>query len=231
MVDVVILIILVIAAAIGYQKGLIRSLLGAVGGMLTLALAYGLARPVAVLLGERLGAVEAISAKVLAIIPLPETLDTAIASINGVAALYSFLEESALPKGLKESILNGVQDQVYALGEGVFMTISEAVARVVAQYIWQGIVFALLWAVLSIGIFGLGRLVTGLIHRLPLIGTLDRVCGALISIMLLAVVLTVLYEALGVLIALNHDQSGLLLAISQSKILPMLQELFHTAID
>lgn len=226
MADVVILIILVIAAWMGYAKGLIRSLIGLAGGLVSLLGTFILAKPLASALAKPLGVVAKISEKVQALIPMPEDLEGVRASIDGVAALYEFLNNSHLPKGLEEGILNGVSDQIYHLGEGAFLTMAEAVAQVIAAYIWQGIVFAVLWLILSVAVVWGSRLMLGILHRIPLIGTIDRVAGALVFLLLFCLILAVLYDALGVFIGLNTD-NAILAALNESAILPLLQSVFR----
>lgn len=230
MVDVVIIIVLLAALLAGYSKGLICALVGLVGNIAALILALILAKPVAAATGGRFGTVAAIGEKLQRMIPLPEGFDQALASTDGVSALYMYLNESHLPKGLQQSIVQNVQDQVHALGEGVFMTMAESVAQVVAQYIWQGLVFVLLWLVLGLLIIGGSRLIMGVIHHVPVVGKVDRMLGAAVMMTLVALTLAVLYNALGVFVEMSAADHTVMNAISQSKVLPMLQGLLQLVI-
>ena len=230
MVDAVIAVLLLAAAVVGYGKGLIRSLVGLVGNVLALGLAFVLARPVAQATGGALGVEAAIAAKIERLLPLPEGFDEALASTQGTSALYTYLNDMHLPKAWQQSIAQSVQDQVHQLGEGVFMTMSETVSRAVAAYIWQGLVFVLLWLVLGLIIIGGSRLLAGLAHQVPIIGTVDRSLGAAVMLILVALTLAVLYNALAVFAQINAADNALMAAISRSQLLPILQSLLQLAL-
>lgn len=231
MVDMVVLGLLAAAFVVGYGRGLVRSLVGLVGNLAALALAFGLARPAAAWSGERFGAVSALAGKVERLLPLPEGFDEALASTDGVSALYSYLNQLHLPKGLHQSLVQSVQDHVHELGQGVFMTMTESVSQVVAAYLWQGLVFVLLWLVLAALLMGGSRLIMGVVHQVPIVGTVDRAAGGVVMLLLVALTLAVLYNALGVLVGLHAEDNALWAAISQSKLLGGLQTLLQTAVS
>lgn len=231
MVDIVVLVLLAAAFMLGYGRGLVRSLVGLVGNLAALALAFGLARPVALWSGEKFGTVSALAGQVQRMLPLPEGFDEALASTDGVSALYTYLNQLHLPKGLRQNLVQSVQDYVHELGQGVFMTMSETVSQVVAEYVWQGLVFVLLWLVLAVLLMGGSRLIMGVVHHVPIVGTVDRAAGGVVMLLLAALTLAVLYNALGVLVGLHAEDNALWAAISQSKLLSGLQTLLQTAIS
>ena len=176
------------------------------------------------------GVVGNLAQKVQKVLPLPEGFDEAIASTDGVSALYMYLNKLPLPKGLRQNLVQNVQDHVHELGQGVFMTMSESVARVVAEYIWQGMVFVILWLVIAAFIMGGSRLIMHVVHQVPIVGTVDRAAGGVIMLLLVAVTLAVLYNALGVFVGLHAEDNAILAAIGQSKILGGLQSLLQAAV-
>ena len=231
MVDIVVLVLLAAAFIVGYGRGLVRSLVGLVGNLAALALAFGLARPVALWSGEKFGAVNMLAGKVQELLPLPEGFDEALASADGVSALYTYLNQLHLPKGLRQSLVQSVQEHVHELGQGVFMTMSESVSQVVAEYIWQGVVFVLLWLAIAALLMGGSRLIMGVVHQVPIVGTVDRAAGGVVMLILVALTLAVLYNALGVLVGLHAEDNALWAAISESKLLSGLQTILQTAVS
>lgn len=230
MVDVVVLVLLLAAFLVGCGRGLVRSLVGLVGNLAALALAFVAAAPAAQWSGERFGMVGVLAQKIQKLLPLPEGFDEAIASTEGVSALYTYLNQLPLPKGLRQSLVQNVQDHVHELGQGVFMTMSESVARVVAEYIWQGVVFVILWLAIAALIMGGSRLIMHVVHQVPIVGTVDRAAGGVIMMLLVAVTLAVLYNALGVFVGLHAEDHAILAAIGQSKILGGLQSMLQAAV-
>ena len=230
MVDLVVLIFLAAAFLVGYNRGLVRSLVGLLGNVGALLLALLFSRPLAAWSGVRFGTVALLAGQVRRILPLPEGFDEALATTDGVSALYSYLNQLHLPKGLLKNLVQSVQDQVHDLGQGVFMTMSETVAQVVARYIWQGVVFVVLWLVLAALIMGGSRLIMGLVHQVPIVGTVDRAAGGVVMLFLVALTLAVLYHALGVLVGLHAQEHALLAAIDQSRILKGLEAILQAAV-
>lgn len=229
--DIVVLVILLLSFAMGYGRGLIRSLIGIAGNLLALGLAFFLAKPVSIWSGEHFGAVSALSLRLQKVLPLPDELDLSLASPEGVSALYMYLKALPLPQGLTQNLVQSVQDNVHSLSQGIFRTMGEAISLVVAEYIWQGIVFVLLWAVLTLLLSLICRMLIGLVHRIPVVGTLDRVVGGIATLGLAALTLAVLYQALGVLVGLKAADNVLLSSIGASHILPSLQGILQSIIS
>lgn len=218
-IDGIIVTLLIFAAWRGYHKGLLHSFVGLLGNIVGLGLAMGLSRPLGVIINQQTGIVGKMALKIQEMLPIPTELAQMSASMDGVGQLYTALEGSVLPEGIKRTLIQGVQDQVTALEAGIFVTIAQTLANVVAQYIWQGLMLVGLWALLSLVIGLGGRLLIGTIHHIPLVGALDRFIGAIISVFLVVLTLTVLYSALG-LIGLWQNTF-----IAQSTILPLLHNI------
>ena len=229
--DIVVLAILLLSFGTGYGRGLIRSLVGTVGNLLALGLAFFFAKPVALWSGEHFEAVKALSQRLQRILPLPDGLDLSLASPEGVSALYMYLKQLPLPRGLTQSLVQSVQDNVRTLGQGIFVTMGESVALVLARYIWQGLVFVILWLVLAIFVSVVCRIFADMVHRIPVVGTLDRVAGGMTTLCLAALTLAVLYQALGVLVGLQAADNVLLSSIGASHILQGLHGLLQGIIS
>lgn len=62
-------------------------------------------------------------------------------------------------------------------------------------------------------------------------GTVDRAAGGVIMLILVALTLAVLYNALGVLVGLHAEDNALWAAISESRLLSGLQTILQTAVS
>ena len=220
MVDMILILLLLGAAWVGYRRGLLGSLVGLLGNILALFLAYWSRDAVSQAIDQQYGTVNWIAGKIEGLLPIPDALANTATSMDGVGQLYSLLEQMHLPQGLKDNLIQGVQDQAANLTNGLFETMSYTLSHILAQSIWQGIVFILLWIILAGVIIWGSQLLIGLLHHIPLVGTIDRVGGALVSIFLVGLTVTVLYSAVG---HLGLWENPLL---EQSQILNTLQKLW-----
>lgn len=215
-IDGIIVALLLFAAWRGYHKGLLHSFVGLLGNIVALALAFGLSKPIGQMINQQTDVVGKIALKIQGFLPIPPELASVTASMEGVGQLYSVLEGSILPETMKHNIIQGVQDQVTTLGAGIFNTMAQLVSQVLAQYLWQGLVFLGLWIILALVITLGSRLIVGTIHHIPLLGTIDRWGGAIINSLLIGLTIGILYSAIGLIGLWQND------LIAQSTLLPLL---------
>lgn len=194
-VDIILVGAFLLAGYLGYQKGLLKSLLGLFGNIIALVSAYFLAPSVTVLVDEQWHFSEAIGAFLVKLIPMPENFFTTIASISGMGQLYSYLNESVLPASLKEGILAAVQEQVNQVGAGVYATMADIVATTAAMSVLRGLVFIGLWLALCIVFVVAGKFLGDVVHTLPIIGFVDRMGGAVVAMGIVLLTVIVLYHA------------------------------------
>jgi len=122
-----------------------------------------------------------------------------MASFEGMGQLYTYLESSFLPDSIKESILAAVQQQVDAVGVGVYATMADMVCNTVATSLLRGLTFIGLWLLFCLVLFLISHVVAGVIHMVPVVGFIDRVGGMAVSLLLIFITTLVLYKGISIL--------------------------------
>ena len=199
MLDLVLAVIFLVVAITGFRKGFLKSLIGLFGNFLALAGSYVLAAPVTQWLNQQFGIAELLGGPIGRLLPMPESFSTVMASFIGLGQLYSYLDQSILPASLRENIIMAVQEQINAVGVGVYATMADIIATTVAMSILKGLVFIALWALLWVALFLVSHVLAGVVHLVPVVGLVDRLGGMLVSLLLAAITLLILYKGISVL--------------------------------
>lgn len=199
MLDLVLAVIFLVVAITGFRKGFLKSLIGLFGNFLALAGSYVLAAPVTQWLNQQFGIAELLAGPIGRLLPMPESFSTVMASFIGLGQLYSYLDQSILPTSLRENIIMAVQEQINAVGVGVYATMADIIATTVAMSILKGLVFIALWALLCVALFLVSHVLAGVVHLVPVVGLVDRLGGMLVSLLLAAITLLILYKGISVL--------------------------------
>ncbi|MGM9525768.1 MAG: CvpA family protein [Peptococcaceae bacterium] len=199
MLDLVLAVIFLVVAITGFRKGFLKSLIGLFGNFLALAGSYVLAAPVTQWLNQQFGIAELLAGPIGRLLPMPESFSTVMASFIGLGQLYSYLDQSILPASLRENIIMAVQEQINAVGVGVYATMADIIATTVAMSILKGLVFIVLWALLCVALFLVSHVLAGVVHLVPVVGLVDRLGGMLVSLLLAAITLLILYKGISVL--------------------------------
>lgn len=199
MLDMVIAAVFVFVAVIGFRKGFLKSLIGLFGNLIALAGSYLLASPVALWLDEQFGTASLLAGSIRQLLPMPDNFSTMIASFQGMGQLYTYLDQSILPDTIKQNILSAVQEQVNAVGAGVYATMADMIATTVALSILKGVVLIGLWALFCVLLFFVSHVLVGVVHLVPVVGLVDRLGGMLVSLFLAALTLLLLYKGISVL--------------------------------
>ncbi len=199
MLDLVLAVIFLVVAITGFRKGFLKSLIGLFGNFLALAGSYVLAAPVTQWLNQQFGIAELLAGPIGRLLPMPESFSTVMASFIGLGQLYSYLDQSILPASLRENIIMAVQEQINAVGVGVYATMADIIATTVAMSILKGLVFIALWALLCVALFLVSHVLAGVVHLVPVVGLVDRLGGMLVSLLLAAITLLILYKGISVL--------------------------------
>lgn len=199
MLDIILVAVFLVMAILGFRKGFLKSLIGLFGSLIALALSYVLAAPVTVWLNEQFGTAETFAATIRDFLPMPDNFSTVLASFEGMGQLYTYLDQSFLPDSIKQSILTAVQEQVDAVGAGVYATMADTIAVTVANSILQGLVFIGLWALFCVALFLVSHVLVGVVHLVPVVGLIDRLGGMAVSIVLTVITLLILYKGISVL--------------------------------
>ncbi len=191
--------IFLVVAITGFRKGFLKSLIGLFGNFLALAGSYVLAAPVTQWLNQQFGIAELLAGPIGRLLPMPESFSTVMASFIGLGQLYSYLDQSILPASLRENIIMAVQEQINAVGVGVYATMADIIATTVAMSVLKGLVFIVLWALLCVALFLVSHVLAGVVHLVPVVGLVDRLGGMLVSLLLAAITLLILYKGISVL--------------------------------
>ena len=199
MLDIVLAVIFIGAAITGFRKGFLKSLIGLFGNIAALIASYKLSASVALQIDAQFGAVAMLAEKIRGILPMPENFSGVMASFEGMGQLYTYLESSFLPDSIKESILAAVQQQVDAVGVGVYATMADMVCNTVATSLLRGVTFIGLWLLFCLVLFLISHVVAGVIHMVPVVGFIDRVGGMAVSLLLIFITTLVLYKGISIL--------------------------------
>ena len=199
MLDIVLAVIFIGAAVTGFRKGFLKSLIGLFGNIAALIASYKLSASVALQIDAQFGAVAMLAEKIRGILPMPENFSGVMASFEGMGQLYTYLESSFLPDSIKESILAAVQQQVDAVGVGVYATMADMVCNTVATSLLRGLTFIGLWLLFCLILFLISHVVAGVIHMVPVVGFIDRVGGMAVSLLLIFITTLVLYKGISIL--------------------------------
>ena len=199
MLDIVLAVIFIGAAVTGFRKGFLKSLIGLFGNIAALIASYKLSASVALQIDAQFGAVAMLAEKIRGILPMPENFSGVMASFEGMGQLYTYLESSFPPDSIKESILAAVQQQVDAVGVGVYATMADMVCNTVATSLLRGLTFIGLWLLFCLVLFLISHVVAGVIHMVPVVGFIDRVGGMAVSLLLIFITTLVLYKGISIL--------------------------------
>lgn len=230
MVDIIVLIIFLVLAALGWQKGFVSSLIGFFGNIAALILAWFLKGSVAAILDTQFNLTSKWGETLSRIIPMPEDLAGKMANFDALGSFYTWLESTPLPESVRTQLIASMQDNINAMAQAQFATLLDAFSQVVANYLLIGLTFLGLWLILSIVITLISKFMVTFVHHTPLIGTIDRAGGVVINLALAAIVLAVLYGALEVAVEVTAlGKQGWFEAFSSSKILPFLHDLILPA--
>jgi len=225
MLDIILIVIFLLAFVLGYRKGLVSSLIGFIGTIAALGLAFFLADDVAKYLSRTYGWGDTIAQKIASVLPMPETLAVQSADFGNLGSFYTWLESLPLPNSVRMNIVTSMKDYIDGLSVGVYANMLDSFSLVVAEYILIGLVFLVLWLVLWVVIKFFSKLLVSVIHHTPIIGQIDSIGGALVMLVLCVVVVAVVYNALEMLIQISAlGQNGALVDfLHQSKIMPFLK--------
>lgn len=229
-VDLVVIAIFLILIFLGWQRGFVSSLIGFFGNIAALLLAWFLKGNVAALIDSKFMLTAKWGDSLSNIIPMPEELANKMASFDALGSFYTWLESTPLPESVRSQLITSMQEAINSIAQAQFATMLDTFAQVVANFLLIGLTFLGLWLVLSILINVVSKFLVTFVHHTPIIGTIDRIGGAVINIALGVIVLAVLYGALEVgVTAVSLGDSSWFQALSSSKIVPFLHDLILPA--
>ncbi|GAW93700.1 CvpA family protein [Calderihabitans maritimus] len=172
-VDITIIILLLLGAWRGYRSGLLETLGGLAGFLLSLLLAVFYTRSLAAILDQSFGIIDWLKGWLNAHIPVAALLQQVERqSVSGV-------EQLSLPP-FYQKLLVGYLGKSLAAGGTAYESVSEALAAAIASFLLQGITFLLIWfgSLLVLKVFF--RLITRSIDK-TLLGAVNRLAGTAVG--------------------------------------------------
>ena len=182
--DIAVILIVVVTVIAGYRHGFLKSVIGVVGLLASLLLAYFASgmisdwvytgiiqrkteQAITTGIGDSIGAAASVE----------DGLRAAVEHLPGV--VQSFMEEEGLsPESLAQQVDQKTEDTAKAIA----VTLTDSVVRPVMTLVVRSVAFLLLFVVLLIVTGILGKLLGGILKRTPLKG-LNSLLGALLGLL------------------------------------------------
>lgn len=217
-VDGVIILILIFACYAGYKKGIFKILISIVGFFLSIYLAYKFSPNFALFLEERFGLITNIKNYITPHINLPP--ETKILS-NNPSNLSLFIDSLKLPKFLKSSFIDNISLLVNFEGlNTVFDSYIYLISLVIAEIISFIILFLIFIIIFSI----LKGLFSSIIHKIPVIGTLDRLLGLIFNMILyFSIIILVVFVYSNLLLKILKPDSFIVKYFESSQIVKFIE--------
>lgn len=191
--DVIILVVLLIGASSGYKKGIIGSLVGLFGNIVALLLAVKSYRPVAHLLDSQWSLASKIHVFLLSRCPEPlEASNLVPINDSGMQILFTKIEQMVLPEWVKSKIILESFNLAKLTDHLGLINIGEILTFIVARIILNGLVFLLLWFLLTKFIYLFAQFISKNLDGIFIIGSINRLGGFLSGFALSALAIMVL---------------------------------------
>lgn len=209
-VDIILILILLLAAVRGYRKGFIGAIRGVIGQVLGLLAAW-LTTPLAVAWAEEvLGLKTLISAFLYR--SLPENIQTLLAGINRTATSLQALKEKILdlpmPQDATGYLQKALEKAAPAWQEGMTpASVMSGMLDSFANTILSAIAFLILWGMVAWAVRGFLGLFTGN-GGIAMFGVADGILGMAIGIVIGGVLLTLLLGAFYPLFLIKAMEAG-----------------------
>ncbi len=183
--DVVVCAVLVLAALVGVKRGFLGMLVGFLSGILTLVLATLLCRPLATGLGSM-----GLGAKLSAFFTRTFSLDQGAFGQTLAENCESVIKGLSLPSFIKDSLTEAA---TAALADGQSGTLGAIVADGLTNIALVAIAWIGLFVVLTI-VFAILKRFVRIFNKLPLIGAVNKILGAVLSLVVgAAIIVVVMY--------------------------------------
>jgi len=172
--DVLFFLVLVGGLALGVQRGFIKGICSLAGTLFSIAFAFFFCVSFEVFLDNVFGMTTAISNGLVGAFSGSEAMSTPI----GSGDLAQALEEASVPSFIANAIVGAFD----GMGVPDGTTPAMLVAPVVAKWIGIAISFVLLILIMKIGTWLVGKLLTALVERIPIVGTVNMLLGGLLGL-------------------------------------------------
>lgn len=186
--DGVLILITIVTIIIGCKKGFVALVIGFLAGILTLVLATILCKPLAEGIGA-LGLRESLEGAFAKLFE-GETFTTPIKSI-ATQEIKELIASLSLPEFLATALEDLVATKVNDVNISNDLTLQAIIASTLAKYVLMAIAWVFLMLVLGITFFFVKRGAKAF-NKIPLIGTINRVLGGAVSVIILILALIAL---------------------------------------
>lgn len=217
-VDGVIILIIIISAYAGYKRGVIKIIISIIGFILSIYLAYKFAPQFSLFLESKWGFITNIKNYISPLIKLPP--ETKIIS-NTQSNISLFINSLNLPKFLKSVFL---ENAPYLTRFENLNTVFDSYLYLISLVIAEIISFIILFLLFSI-IFGIIKVIfSSIIHKIPIIGTLDRFLGLIFNMILyFSIIILVVFVYSNLLIKIIKPDSIIVNLFESSKIVKFIE--------
>lgn len=176
--DGVIILVLIFAGILGYKKGILKTVISIVGFVLSIYLAYRFSPNFTLFLEDRFNFITNIKNYISNHINLPPETKIVPSTIEN---LKLYISNLLLPKFFKSWLIENLPflssfSNLITVYDSYLFLLSLVIGEVISFFILF-LIFMIIFSILKT-IFG------GIIHKIPILGTLDRFLGLIFSLLL-----------------------------------------------
>ena len=186
--DLLFFVVLVGGLALGVQRGFIKGICSLAGTLFSIAFAFFFCVSFELFLDNVFGMTTAISNGLVGAFSGSEAMSTPI----GSGDLAQALKDAGVPS----FIAGGIVSAFEGMGVPDGTTPAMLVAPVVAKWIGIAISFVLLIIIMKLGTWLLGKLLTAIVDRILVVGTMNMVLGGLLGLFKALILLFILFMIL-----------------------------------
>lgn len=177
-IDGVIILILIFASFLGYKRGILKTIISIVGFILSIYISYRYSPNFTLFLENRFGLVTNIKNYISNHINLPPETKIVPPTIENLKLYISTL---LLPKFFKNWLIENLP---FLSSFSNLTTVYDAYLYLISVVIGEIISFLILFLILMIIFSILKTILGGIIHKIPVLGTLDRFLGLIFNLIL-----------------------------------------------
>ncbi len=229
-VDLLIFIFLLVGIINGYRKGFFASLVGIVGSLIGLVVAYHNYASLTQWVNKQYGVIEILGGYFNKHLVLPQTVSQFRLDNISLPNLAAYLEKVDLPDSFHAQILVYLEKLQATLALPVSTGLGDIIHQFLATIIVNGIAFILIWFVVNMLINFIALTLTRLAKG-TLLGGINHVGGMALGLVLTVLTLTILIGLISPLINLADLAEPSLFSVvlnsfSESKSVPYFVDLF-----
>lgn len=176
--DGVIILILIFAGILGYKRGILKTVVSIVGFILSIYFAYKFSPNLTLFLENRMNFVSNIKNYISNHINLPPETKIVPSTIENLKLYISTL---FLPKFFKAWLIENLP---YLSSFQNLVTVYDSYLYLISIVIGEIISFLILFLIFMIIFSIVKSILGGIIHKIPILGTLDRVLGLVFNLTL-----------------------------------------------